>query len=117
MNILTEIIETADNIMNQLERSNFFEEYIFCDRFKLRQELEKQMQYNWEQIDDMYLNDEQFEQIIQNNYREGIQNVFSDLVVDGILNIDSVDANGELVYKLNPNIDIDGYLQSKLGAN
>lgn len=107
MNILTEIVETADNIMNELESSDFYEQYIFCDPFKLRRELEMQMQRNWEQIEDIHLSDEQLMEIIQKVTTEGVNKTFGEMVMDGTIVMDSVDQNGELLYKLNPEIDID----------
>lgn len=112
MDILTEIIETADNIMNQLESDGFYEQYVFCDPFKLRREFEIQMQRNWEQIEDIHLSDEQFIEIVERITTEGIHKTFSDMVMDGTIVMDSVNENGELLYKLNPEIDIDD-LQSE----
>ena len=77
MDILHEIIETADNIMNELEHSDFYEQYIFCDPFKLRRELEMQMQRNWEQLEDIHLSDEQLMDIIYKVTSEGINKTFS----------------------------------------
>jgi len=107
MDILHEIIETADNIMSELEETDFYEQYLFCDPFKLRRELEIQMQRNWEQLDDIHLSDEQLMEVINKVTTEGINKTFGDMVMDGTLIMDSVDANGELLYKLNPEIDID----------
>lgn len=107
MNILTEIVETADNIMSELDNSDFYEQYIFCDPFKLRRELEMQMQRNWEQIEDIHLSDEQVMEIIQKVTAEGVNKTFGEMVMDGTIVMDSVDQNGELLYKLNPEIDID----------
>ena len=112
MDILHEIIETADNIMSELEETDFYEQYIFCDPFKLRRELEIQMQRNWEQLDDIYLSDSQFLEVVQRVTTEGINKTFSDMVMNGTLVMDAVDANGEILYKLNPEIDIDD-LQSE----
>lgn len=112
MNILTEIIETVDNIMNQLDGDGFYEQYIYCDPFKLRREFEIQMQRNWEQIEDIHLSDGQFMEIVERVSKEGVNRVFSQMVMDGTIIMDSVDANGELLYKLNPEIDIDD-LQSE----
>lgn len=112
MDILHEIIETADNIMNELEQSDFYEQYIFCEPFKLRRELEMQMQRNWEQIEDIHLSDEQIMEIIQKVTTEGINKTFGDMVMDGTIVMDSVDGNGEILYKINPEIDIDD-LQSE----
>ena len=106
MDILHEIIETADNIMSELEETDFYEQYLFCDPFKLRRELEIQMQRNWEQLDDIHLSDEQFMDIVQKITTEGVHKTFGEMVMDGTIVMDSVDANGELLYKLNPEIDI-----------
>ena len=107
MDILHEIIETADNIMSELEETDFYEQYLFCDPFKLRRELEIQMQRNWEQLDDIHLSDEQLMEVINKVTTEGINKTFWDMVMDGTLIMDSVDANGEILYKINPKIDID----------
>lgn len=112
MDILSEIIETADNMMFQLEKSGFYDEHIFCDPFKLRREFEIQMQRNWEQIEDFHLSDNQFIQIVEKVTTEGINKTFGDMVMDGTIVMDSVNQNGELLYKLNPEIDIDD-LQSE----
>jgi hypothetical protein len=112
MDILSEIIETVDNMMDTLNESGFYEQYIFCDPFKLRRELEIQMQRNWEQLDDMYLSDKQFTEIVEKLTTEGIHKTFADMVMDGTIVMDSVNADGELLYKLNPEIDIDD-LQSE----
>ena len=112
MDILHEIIETADNIMNELEQSDFYEQYIFCDPFKLRRELEIQMQRNWERLDDIHLSDEQLMEVINKVTTEGINKTFGDMVMDGTIVMDSVDGNGEILYKINPEIDIDD-LQSE----
>ena len=112
MDILHEIIETADNIMSELEETDFYEQYLFCDPFKLRRELEIQMQRNWEQLDDIHLSDEQLMEVINKVTTEGINKTFGDMVMDGTLIMYSVDANGEILYKINPEIDIDD-LQSE----
>lgn len=112
MDILHEIIETADNIMSDLEETDFYEQYIFCDPFKLRRELEIQMQRNWEQLDDIHLSDSQFLEVVQRVTEEGINKTFGDMVMDGTIVMDSVNAEGEILYKLNPEIDIDD-LQSE----
>lgn len=112
MDILHEIVETADNIMSDLEETDFYEQYIFCDPFKLRRELEIQMQRNWEQLDDIHLSDSQFLEVVQRVTEEGINKTFGDMVMDGTIVMDSVNAEGEILYKLNPEIDIDD-LQSE----
>lgn len=106
MNILTEIVETVDNIMEVLNAEGFYDDNIFCDPFKLRREFEIQMQRNWEQIDDMNLSDEQFLEIVQKITKEGVNKTFGEMVMDGTILMDSVDQNGELLYKLNSKIDI-----------
>ena len=112
MDILSEIIETVDFMMNELQETGFYEQYIFCEPFKLRRELEIQMQRNWEQFDDIHLSDEQLLEIIRKVTEEGVNKTFSDMVMDGTIVMDSVNADGELLYKLNPEIDTDD-LQSE----
>ena len=112
MDILSEIIETADNMMRELEATDFYEQYLFCDPFKLRREFEIQMQRNWEQLEDIHLSDEQFLEIVEKVTTEGITKTFGEMVMDGTIVMDSVNADGELLYKLNPEIDIND-LQSE----
>jgi len=50
--------------------------------------------------------------IVQKVTEEGISKTFGDMVMDGTLIMDAVDSNGEILYKLNPEIDIDD-LQSE----
>jgi hypothetical protein len=107
MNILTEIVETVDAIMDNLKDEGFYDTHIFCDPFKMRREFEIQMQRNWEQMDDMHLLDSQFLEIVERLTTEGVQKTFGEMVMDGTIMMDSVDENGELLYKLNPEIDID----------
>ena len=105
MDILSEIIETADNMMSELEASDFYEQYLFCDPFKLRREFEIQMQRNWEQFEDINLSDDQFMEVIRRVTEAGVNKTFSDMVMDGTIVMDSVNADGEILYKLNPEID------------
>lgn len=107
MDILSEIIEIADNIIYDLKKSGFFEQHVFCKPFELRREFEIQMQRNWEQYEDFYLSDEQAMEIIKKTSINGINAVFNDMVMKGILVMHSVDVNGELLYKLNSEINID----------
>jgi hypothetical protein len=113
MNILTEITELADEIIMELIELGFFKQNIFVDALELKRKIEIQMQYNWEQIDNMHLSDSQFEDIIKEVHREGIIKTMDTLYMDEILVADSIDKDGEIVYKLNPEINIDDYLQSK----
>jgi hypothetical protein len=105
MDILTEIIETVDSIMYELESNGFYEQYIFCDPFKLRREFEIQMQRNWEQFEDINLSDDQLMEVIRRVTEAGVNKTFSDMVMDGTIVMDSVNADGEILYKLNPEID------------
>jgi hypothetical protein len=58
-------------------------------------------------MDDMHLLDSQFLEIVERLTTEGVQKTFGEMVMDGTIMMDSVDENGELLYKLNPEIDID----------
>ena len=55
----------------------------------------------------MNLLDSQFLEIVERLTTEGVQKTFGEMVMDGTIMMDSVDENGELLYKLNPEIDID----------
>ncbi len=113
MNILTEITELADQMLLELLETGFFNENVFVDALELKRKMEIQMQYNWEQIEDIHLSETQLIDIIKEVHREGIIKTMDTLYMDEILVADSIDTNGEIVYKLNPEINIDDYLQSK----
>ncbi len=113
MNILTEITELADQMLLELLETGFFNENVFVDALELKRKMEIQMQYNWEQIEDIHLSETQLIDIIKEVHREGIIKTMDTLYMDEILVADSIDKDGEIVYKLNPEINIDDYLQSK----
>ncbi len=117
MNILTEITEMAEQLLLELAENNFFNENIFVDAQELKRKMEIQMQYNWEQLDNMYLSEEQLINIIKEVHRDGVHRVMNAMYQEELLIADAVDSNGELVYKLNPKINLDDYLQSEFGAN
>ena len=99
MNILTEIIEVSDEIITTLKEENFFVETPFINELELKREIQKQMQYNWEQTERMYLNDEQFLQIVNDLISEGVSNGLSNLIESGHVQA-GVNPNGEIVYSL-----------------
>ncbi len=99
MNILTEIIEVSDAIIDTLKEENFFVETPFINEVSLKREIQKQMQYNWEQTENMYLNDEQFLEIVNGLITEGVSNGLSDLIESGHVQ-SAVNPDGEIVYSL-----------------
>ena len=99
MNILTEIIEVSDEIITTLKEENFFIETPFINELELKREIQKQMQYNWEQTERMYLNDAQFLQIVNDLISEGVSNGLSNLIESGHVQA-GVNPNGEIVYSL-----------------
>ncbi len=99
MNILTEIIEVSDAIIDTLKEENFFVETPFINEVSLKREIQKQMQYNWEQTEEMYLNDEQFLEIVNGLITEGVSNGLSDLIESGHVQ-SAVNPDGEIVYSL-----------------
>ena len=99
MNILTEIIEVSDAMIDTLREENFFVETPFINELALKRELQKHMQYNWEQTNSMHLNDEQFLQIVNDLIAEGVSNGLSDLIESGHVQA-GVNPNGEIVYSL-----------------
>ena len=106
MNILTEIIEIADSIMTELENQNFFDQFVFCDPLDLRREMEIQMQRNWEQEGDIHMTDSQFVELVEKVTKLGIEGTVNKAFEDGLIVMDSIDKNGEVLYKLNPDIKI-----------
>ena len=99
MDILTEIIEVSDEIITTLKEENFFVETPFINELELKREIQKQMQYNWEQTERMYLNDEQFLEIVNGLITEGVSNGLSDLIESGHVQ-SAVNPDGEIVYSL-----------------
>ena len=99
MDILTEIIEVSDEIIDTLREENFFEETPFIDELELKRAIQNQMQYNWEQNDSMYLNDEQFLEIVNGLITNGVSNGLSDLIESGHVQA-AVNSDGEIVYSL-----------------
>lgn len=117
MNILTEITELADQIVAEFFESGFFEENLFIHPLELKRRMEIQMQYNWEQIDNIQLSEKQLIDIIGDVYRDGVRKALDIMYTDELLIADSVNKDGELTYKINPKIDLDDYLQSKFRTN
>lgn len=99
MDILTEIIEVSDEIIDTLREENFFEETPFIDELELKRAIQIQMQYNWEQNNSMYLNDEQFLEIVNGLITDGVSNGLSDLIESGHVQA-AVNSDGEIVYSL-----------------
>lgn len=99
MNILTEIIEVSDEMIEDLYNQNFFDEASFIDPNKLKLEIQKQMQYNWEQNDELYLDEDQFLEICRGIMSEAISDSLHTLVDSGHVEM-AVNQNGELVYGL-----------------
>jgi hypothetical protein len=99
MDILTEIIEVSEEIIDTLKEENFFEETPFINELGLKRELQKHMQYNWEQTNSMHLNDEQFLQIVNDLIAENVSNGLSDLIESGHVQA-GINPNGEIVYSL-----------------
>ena len=99
MDILTEIIEVSDEIIDTLREENFFEETPFIDELELKRAIQIQMQYNWEQNNSMYLNDEQFLEIVNGLITDGVSNGLSDLIESGHVQAE-VNSDGEIVYSL-----------------
>lgn len=101
MDISNDIMETADNIMSRLEKNGFYEQHLYCNPFKLRTELELQMQLNFIQNEDIFITDAQFIAIVNKLTIDSIDNEISEMIIDGTIVMDSVDSNGEIVYRLN----------------
>ena len=99
MDILTEIIEASDEIIDTLKEENFFEDTPFINELSLKRELQKRMQYNWEQTNSMQLEDWQFLEIVNDLIADSVSNSLSDLIGSGHVQA-GVNPNGEIVYSL-----------------
>jgi hypothetical protein len=97
MDILTEIIETSDNMVDVLNEDGFFEEHRLIHPSDLRVALQIKMQRKWEQENDMYLNDTEFLEVCNELITESVSNGLSDLIESGHVEI-AVNPNGEIVY-------------------
>ena len=97
MDILTEIIETSDNMVEVLKEDGFFDEQLLIRPSDLRVALQIKMQRKWEQENDMYLNDTEFLDVCNELMSENISKGLSDLIDSGHVEV-AVDPNGELVY-------------------
>ena len=99
MNILTEIIELSDELIDSLTEQKFFEETPFVSPLDLKREIQKQMQYNWEQTNDIRIDEDQFLQICRDLTKSRISIGLGDLVDSGHVQT-AVNPDGELVYSL-----------------
>ena len=97
MDILTEIIETSDNMVDVLKEDGFFEEHALIHPSDLRVALQIKMQRKWEQENDMYLNDTEFLEVCNELITESVSNGLSDLIQSGHVEV-AVNPNGEMVY-------------------
>ena len=97
MDILTEIIETSDNMVDVLNEEGFFEEHTLIHPSDLRVALQIKMQRKWEQEDNMYLTDNEFLDVCNELITESINEGLSTLVESGHVAV-AVNPDGELVY-------------------
>ena len=97
MDILTEIIETSDNMVDVLHEEGFFDEHSFIHPSDLRVALQIKMQRKWEQENEMFLSDTEFLEVCNELITESISEGLSDLVESGHVEL-SVRPDGELVY-------------------
>jgi hypothetical protein len=94
----------------ELLETGFFNENVFVDALELKRKMEIQMQYNWEQLEDIHLSEAQLIDIIKEVHKDGIVKTMDKLYMDELLVVDSINKDGELVYKLNPEKNIYDYL-------
>lgn len=99
MNILTEIIELSDEMIDNLTEQNFFVDTPFISPLELKRGIQKQMQYNWEQTNDMYLDEDQFLEICKDIMTDSISRNLGILVDSGHVGM-AVNPDGEIVYSL-----------------
>lgn len=97
MDILTEIIETSDNMVDILKEDGFFDEHALIHPSDLRVALQIKMQRKWEQENEMFLSDTEFLEVCNELITESISEGLSDLVESGHIEL-SVAPDGELIY-------------------
>lgn len=97
MDILTEIIETSDNMVEVLAEDGFFNEHSLIHPSDLRVALQIKMQRKWEQDNEMYLSDSEFLEVCNEVMTESISQGLSNLIDSGHVAV-AVNPNGELVY-------------------
>ena len=97
MDILTEIIETSDNMVEMLNEEGFFDEHAFIHPSDLRVALQIKMQRKWEQEDTMYLTDDEFLEICNEIISESINEGLDELIKNGYVKM-AVNNEGEIVY-------------------
>ena len=97
MDILTEIIETSDNMVEVLHEEGFFDEHTLIHPSDLRVALQIKMQRKWEQEDNMYLTDDEFLEVCNEVVTESVSDGLSKLIESGHVAV-GVNPNGELVY-------------------
>lgn len=97
MDILTEIIETSDNMVDVLNEDGFFDEHTLIHPSDLRVALQIKMQRKWEQVDNMYLTDSEFLDVLNDLITESVSEGLSELVYTGHVQL-SITPDGELLY-------------------
>lgn len=103
MNILTEIIEKSYEIVDTLNRTNFFEDYPFVDENVFKYRLQMTMQRKWEELDNMHLNPEEFITLIRAVSSDGISETINRMCEKGLLRM-AINPKGGLVYTLSDGI-------------
>ena len=103
MNILTEIVEKSDEIVDVLNKTNFFDDYPFIDEKVFKYRLQVTMQRKWEQTDDMNLTSEEFIILVRAVSSDGIAETINEMCEKNLLRM-AVNPKGELVYTLSDGI-------------
>ncbi|MEY4334732.1 MAG: hypothetical protein RLZZ196_3482 [Bacteroidota bacterium] len=106
MDILSEIIEVSHNMIDTLDENGFFENNPFIERLPLKRKLQEAMQRKWEQEEDIYLNDNEFEQVCKSTMDECVSSTIEDLVDKGALDM-SIGEDGEILYSANKDFNFD----------
>ena len=103
MNILTEIVEKSDEIVDVLNKTNFFDDYPFIDEKVFKYRLQVTMQRKWEQCDEMNLNSNEFIALVRAVSSDGISETINEMCEKNLLRM-AVNPKGELVYTLSDGI-------------
>lgn len=106
MEILPEIIELSNEMIDTLDEAGFFENNPFIERLPLKRKLQSTMQRKWEEQFEMYLTEEECENVMKETLSDSVANTIEDLVVKGALNM-SIDSDGVINYSANKNFNFD----------
>ena len=104
MQILTEIVDSSHELLNELKEIEFFKSNPFIDETAFLNIIQIEMQRKWEMEGDMELTDDEIISITNSIIMTEISDTLSVMVDTGDVKM-SINNGGEFVYQLNNNKD------------